>query len=277
MSSVPRFIAVGDVHGELGRLQEILAAEVLIDPYQHWSGRNSCLLQIGDVIDRGPDSLEADSFLRSIQEGAEQAGGKVIRLLGNHELLILQGAYYLCNFRNPEILARTLKIDVISGKIQAAFSWENRLYVHAGLRQRILEFVGKEMKIEAESWDPYYGVLASHLNQILREAVKREDYSHPIFWADRSRGGEDPVGGIFWSHYPDLELEEDNAARQVVGHTPARIRNAKIHWTPDKMKINIDAGMYRGYGGNLAWLVVESGHLYAKQLLKGKIVQETIE
>ncbi len=277
MNSLPRFIAVGDVHGELGRLREILTAEDLINPRGHWSGRDSYLLQIGDVIDRGPDSLATDAFLRCLQGEAEQAGGRVIRLLGNHELLILQGAYYYCNFPDPEILGRTLKADVISGKIQAAFSWENRLYVHAGLRQGILEHFRKEMGIEYGSWDPYYDELASRLNQVLRKAVEQGDHSHPIFWADRSRGGQDPVGGIFWSHYPDLEREKNNPVRQVVGHTPAFRQDAKIYWTADKTKINIDAGMYRGYGGNLAWLTVEGGHLYSKQLLRGKVVQETIE
>jgi len=272
-----RLIAIGDVHGERESFKSILRAEDLIDPNGHWSGHGSILLQIGDMIDRGPASLEAMDLIRDIQKEAEGAGGRVIRLLGNHEILVLQGLYYYCNFQDPKNLGRLIKEEVATGKIQTAFVWEGRLYVHAGIRLGILEYFGKEMGIEPTSWSEHYEPLAVRMNQVVKKAVEEGDYSHPVFWADASRGGTDPVGGVFWSDFKDLVREGMNPIRQVVGHTPAFKKDAKIYWTSDKTKINIDAGMYQGYGGNRSWLTVEEGHLYAKQLLKGKVSSQTIE
>jgi hypothetical protein len=277
MPGLPRLVAVGDVHGELEGFQEILLAENLINSEKNWSGTRDVLLQIGDMVDRGPFSLESVAYLRQLQKQAEIAGGQVIRLLGNHELLVLQEVYYYCNYPNPESLGQELRREILSGKIQAAFVWEKRLYIHAGIRMGILDRVSKDIPVKDKSWESHYEDLAVYLNRVVQESVRNNDYSGPLFWVDASRGGRDPVGGIFWSHYPDLELEDENPIRQAVGHTPA-FRHAKgIRWSPDRNKINLDAGLYSGYGGTRAWLLVEGGHLYAKRLTKGKVVCETIE
>lgn len=277
MSLTSRFVAIGDVHGELEGFQEILLAENLIDSEKNWSGTRDVLLQIGDMVDRGPFSLESVTYLRQLQKQAEIAGGEVVRLLGNHELLVLQGVYYYCNYPNPELLGRDLHREILSGKIQTAFVWEKRLYVHAGIRMGILERIAKDIPVKDQSWESHYEDLAVHLNRVVQESVRNNDFSHALFWADASRGGRDPVGGVFWSHYPDLELEDENPIRQVVGHTPVFRRAGGIRWTPDHSKINIDAGLYSGYGGTRAWLLAEGGHLYAKRLSKGKAISEMIE
>ena len=47
------------------------------------------LVQTGDVLDRGPDSKKAIDLLRKLEGEAQRAGGRVVALLGNHELMRL--------------------------------------------------------------------------------------------------------------------------------------------------------------------------------------------
>merc|ERR1719253_98135 len=58
-----------------------------------WTGGGSVLIQTGDVADRGPQELDVYKALFRLQDEAPASGGKVIILLGNHELLNLQGDY----------------------------------------------------------------------------------------------------------------------------------------------------------------------------------------
>ena len=77
---------MGDIHGELKGFKEILAQAALKDARGNWSGKEAVLVQTGDVIDRGPHSIEAVQLLRQLQTQASAAGGQVVRLCGNHEL-----------------------------------------------------------------------------------------------------------------------------------------------------------------------------------------------
>jgi Calcineurin-like phosphoesterase len=46
---------------------------------------------LGDVVDRGPDSLQSLDLLERLQKDADRAGGAVHPLLGNHEVMRLLG------------------------------------------------------------------------------------------------------------------------------------------------------------------------------------------
>ncbi|GIL62143.1 hypothetical protein Vafri_16412 [Volvox africanus] len=52
-----------------------------------WAGGNAMLVQLGDVVDRGPDSLALLRRLEGLKMQARAAGGDIVILLGNHELM----------------------------------------------------------------------------------------------------------------------------------------------------------------------------------------------
>jgi len=87
LDGVERIVAVGDVHGAYDRFTEILRAAGVIDQDRHWSGGRTHLVQLGDVVDRGPDSRKALDFLMSLEKEAAAAGGQVHALIGNHEVM----------------------------------------------------------------------------------------------------------------------------------------------------------------------------------------------
>ncbi|MBM4389969.1 MAG: metallophosphoesterase [Deltaproteobacteria bacterium] len=87
----PRIVAVGDVHGDPAALLHVLSLAGLVDASGAWSGGAATLVQTGDITDRGPDSKGVIATLRRLQAEAAAAEGQVVPLLGNHEVMNMQG------------------------------------------------------------------------------------------------------------------------------------------------------------------------------------------
>lgn len=86
-----RIVAVGDLHGDFLAWTDIARSAAVEDASGHWNGGTTILVQLGDITDRGPDSLKIIANLRQLQNEAPKAGGKVIVLLGNHEAMNATG------------------------------------------------------------------------------------------------------------------------------------------------------------------------------------------
>ncbi|MDB5432115.1 MAG: hypothetical protein JWP35_3231 [Caulobacter sp.] len=84
---IHRIVAVGDLHGDYAAWRDIARAAGVIDDKGHWTGGKAVLVQTGDVVDRGPDSLKIVLDLMRLQKEAPKAGGRVIALVGNHEAM----------------------------------------------------------------------------------------------------------------------------------------------------------------------------------------------
>ncbi len=91
VNAAPRIVAVGDLHGDYAAWQDIARAAGIIDAGGHWAGGDTILVQLGDVTDRGPDSLKIVRSLQQLQKEAPRKGGKAIVVLGNHEAMNLTG------------------------------------------------------------------------------------------------------------------------------------------------------------------------------------------
>jgi len=86
-----RVIAIGDVHGDFDDFCLLLRELGLADSRNHWTGGKAILVQTGDVIDRGNKGREAMDLLIRLEKEAEAAGGQVVPLLGNHEVMNILG------------------------------------------------------------------------------------------------------------------------------------------------------------------------------------------
>jgi calcineurin-like phosphoesterase family protein len=86
-----RIVAIGDVHGDYADFSTILQQVGLTDAQHHWTGGTTTFVQTGDVPDRGPQSRQAFDLLRQLEVEAGKQGGKVIPLLGNHEVMDMVG------------------------------------------------------------------------------------------------------------------------------------------------------------------------------------------
>jgi hypothetical protein len=88
-----RIIAVGDLHGDYQAWITIARAAGLIDAGGHWAGGKTTLVQLGDILDREPDSLKIVRNLQQLQKEAPGAHGRVVVVLGNHEAMNLLGDF----------------------------------------------------------------------------------------------------------------------------------------------------------------------------------------
>ena len=88
-----RVVAIGDIHGDCRALARVLRLAGLMQD-GHWSGGSDVLVQIGDVLDRGDEELKCMQLLALLKREASESGGRVITLLGNHEVLNAAGVDY---------------------------------------------------------------------------------------------------------------------------------------------------------------------------------------
>jgi hypothetical protein len=246
------------LHGSLEAFRTILERAGLVEG-DSWRGGRSFLVQLGDVIDRGPDSIATYDYLAELQGRARKGKGHVVRLLGNHEVALLEGIYQHTNFPEPEALANRIRQDVADNKVEAAFAHNGWLFTHAGLHSNLLQSLRTDMQ-QANGVKKRFSIkrLAAHLNLRLKKAVETGDYSDPIFAVGRARGGDSHAGGIFWADF-DKELKTPARAprfHQVFGHTPEGYKGARFRQTSDGRRINIDIGIVEDFGGNLGYLEI---------------------
>ena len=96
-SGEPRIVVIGDVQGDFDGLLDVLEKSNVITASQDggtricsWapqSPEGTVLLQIGDIVDRGPYAMESWKCLEQLQDHAPE-GSKVVRIIGNHEVTI---------------------------------------------------------------------------------------------------------------------------------------------------------------------------------------------
>jgi hypothetical protein len=89
----PLFV-MGDVHGQINRLTDILHRAGLINISREWIGGTARLWFIGDYFDRGPDGIGVIELIKQWQTQAARTGGQVGALLGNHDTSILAADRY---------------------------------------------------------------------------------------------------------------------------------------------------------------------------------------
>jgi len=102
LPAASRIVAIGDLHGDRRAFVRTLRNAQLIDEDERWRGGSATLVQLGDVFDRGPQEAGCWSLLRKLQDEAPAAGGRVVRLIGNHEVMNVCGI--AGNFIHPASL-----------------------------------------------------------------------------------------------------------------------------------------------------------------------------
>jgi hypothetical protein len=86
-----RVVAGADSHGAYPEFVAILQRVGLIEGNRQWIGGSSVLVQTGDVIDRSKESRNCLDLLMDLERQAVKQNGRVIPLLGNHEVMNIMG------------------------------------------------------------------------------------------------------------------------------------------------------------------------------------------
>jgi hypothetical protein len=147
LRTTERVVAVGDIHGAYDRFLAILGKAGLVDARGRWTGGRAILIQTGDVLDRGPDSKKVLDLLRRLEQDARRDGGRVIALIGNHEVMRMVGDWRY----------------VSAGEL-AAFRTGNSTDLRNAILDRSVEQAATRAKAEKRNFDE-----AAFRNQFLKD------------------------------------------------------------------------------------------------------------
>lgn len=218
------YYAIGDVHGEVGKLDRLLD---FIRDDAHHVGAQHKIVFLGDLIDRGPDSRAVIVRAKS----AEQAGEAIV-LKGNHEELMLHaytntesmGVYFWAENGGDETIASYKRANGDTDDWRDAIDREHIAYVrqlkvthHVEARGLVFVHAGIDPKVFPACTDE------------LRMWTRSDKFYNPERWPDRPE-----LEGIFVIH----------------GHTPTD--DFEPHLGP--RRVNVDTGAC--FGGPLTCAVL---------------------
>lgn len=260
--SVPapgRVVAIGDLHGDLSATLQALELAGAIDRSGAWVGGELTLVQTGDQLDRGDDERKILDLLERLQREARSAGGQLVVLNGNHEVMnvagdfryVTRGGFTAFEGIEPASdmalpammppLARARAAAFLPGGLYATRLAARKiiakvgddLFVHGGVREAHLDYGIERINRETSQWMNGQGQAPSVL-QSEQGPIWTRIYSEP---QPRPEACD------------ELErvLQRAQAKRMVVGHT---VQRDGITSACDGRIYRIDVGLASYYGGD---------------------------
>lgn len=254
-----RLVIIGDIHGDIKRFKDILIDAKVINKNIEWIAepKNTIVIQMGDQVDsinRDPvleewevlPDVEMIHFTNMLNKIARSKGGRVISLIGNHELMNTIGNYSYVSQKSMDEsqggIHKRHDLFKPNGALSAILSQRpivvkigNLLFCHAGLTIEHLDLLDK------------YDKDISYLNSIWRNFIK----NGVILLEDKEIFETIILGteGILWTR--DLDnpdnivklLDRIGCLYMFVGHTVVervKLINDRIWYT--------DTGISRAFG-----------------------------
>ena len=183
---IQRTIFIGDIHGAAAGLRELLVSSGIINRTRSGCRRlksppgtyETVVVQLGDLVDRGKFAHEAWDCLDELQQTSSP--GTVVRLAGNHELMWLEGRYFMSRDSPPGRAALTLRIReaILSGVVVGAAALANGqlLVTHAGMRRPMLTHLQQRMSRNNDEMEVPMGTAGGptgHNNKLVGEDVHK--------------------------------------------------------------------------------------------------------
>lgn len=264
-----RIIAIGDLHGDFEVLIAAFLKAKLIDKNDNWIGGDTHVVQLGDILDRGGrgSSVETNEneelyilkFLEEMDNKAKQDGGRVLCVIGNHELMNLMSDFRYTTdntrrmfdivgsphtretlFRPGGLLAN--KIACMAFGIIKVNDW---IFVHAGLLPEHLKNTksinDKFKKINNLVKDIFTGTRTQ--KQLSNEEHNLIFGSQGIFWTREFSKQDFQCNDIdkIANSFTPMKL---NKGGIIVGHTPQQ----GIDYKCNKRIWFVDNAMSKAFG-----------------------------
>lgn len=250
-----RIIIIGDIHGDLKRFKNILINAKIINNNLEWIAepQNTIVIQLGDQIDSINRSNEVINwevledtdmiyFTNTLNNIAISKGGKVISLIGNHELMNTQGNFTYVSkksFKDTRLLDYypNGNLSTILSKRPVVLKIGKLFFCHAGLKKfhlDLLKSYNKDISYVNILWKKY----------MLKELSNQED----IELFDKLLMDNN---GILWNRELDTKndniytLNEVQCIYMFIGHNTVE----KVSLLNDTTWF-VDTGISRAYGTN---------------------------
>jgi hypothetical protein len=253
-----RIVIIGDIHGDIRRFKDILIDAKIINKNIEWTAEpsNTIVVQMGDQVDsinRDPQldnwevlpDVEMIYFTNLLNKIAQSKGGRVISLIGNHELMNIIGNYsYVSstslnnsNYKRQELFKPGGTLSAILSQRPLVVKIGPLLFCHAGLTLEHLDILAK------------YNKDISYINTIWKNFIK----NNAILIEDKEIFENIILdsNGILWTR--DLNNKDDlvklrdrlGCVYMFVGHTVVervKLINDFVWYT--------DTGISRAFGNN---------------------------
>lgn len=273
--SSDNILIIGDIHGDIDRLYDILLRENIINNNFDWIAKplNTIVIQLGDQIDsknRGEyNNWEKTNdtdiiFITNILDNiAKVKGGRFISLIGNHELMNVLGMYsYVSNSnminRNYYFNKKNGCLINILAKRPIIVKIGKYLFCHAGLRiehYKLLNKYNKSISYINELWRKFIlNLYMSEEDKLLFDALISNTYS--ILWTR------------VLDNYNNMKylMNELKTKYMIIGHTTVdeiSLINEYIWY--------IDTGISRAFGRKkYQYMRIVNDKIYIKNIQSSK-------
>lgn len=274
-NKINRIIALGDIHGDMELAKQLLKMSHVIDDDNKWIGGETYVVQVGDQIDsyRPPKPKTKDkecandltvlNFFTELHKKAQKAGGAVISLIGNHELMNVLGDMRYVSHNNVTcfsehdnyehgLIERKKHFEVGNKYAKylgctrlSAIIINDILFVHAGILPDFVKKLNLKTRNDLE-------IFNNVIKLWLIGKVKSKDIKK-LITNDKS---------LFWNRLygniePNAPMEENESCssnfkpimkyfdigHMIIGHSPQSIiHNMHINSTCDNKIWRVDAG-----------------------------------
>ncbi|OZJ05125.1 hypothetical protein BZG36_01360 [Bifiguratus adelaidae] len=262
-----RIVAMGDLHGSYQNTVDILRYMGIVDSDDKWIGGKTVYVQTasaqyGDVVDRGPDTIKLYALLQQLKIDAKLAGGEVVALLGNHEIMNLAGDWRYVTTSDIETFgnrtARQAAFDIHTGyigtylaKLPISARVNTTVFVHGGIHPSFAEGGSEGLNAVAKGMLPGYVKDPRH-----GDTIGIFHTLGPVWYRDYALEDEDVICPVLDEALLMLEAE-----RMVIGHTVQA--NGRIGHRCDGRLITIDVGIGVAYGSHQAALEIIGSDVWA--------------
>lgn len=233
-----KMVVVSDIEGNYEQLRKLLILTGVINRQLKWVFGDNHLVILGDAFDRGEQVIECIWFIYALEEKANRKGGHVHYILGNHEIMNLNGdwRYVHPKYAIPKNNANNAVVAIYQGNHEL---WEwlctknivekvgHNLFVHGGIAPEILQ----------------YNLSVEEMNNLARPSYRHvhEPISDPLLFNLINS----PISPVWYRGYYDGTTDEktiDNILDQfgaktiITGHSMVE----KISCFFDRKVINVD-------------------------------------
>lgn len=293
-----RIIAIGDLHGDFELTLKALKLAKVIDNNNKWIGGGTYVVQVGDQLDScrpinkrcddptnenlssysgdTPEDIKIMEFLNDLNEQAIKDKGAVISLLGNHEIMNVEGKMHhvsyqdivkFKNYTKDSTNNKNLSFDTPMEARIHAFKPGNEyakllacsrlpaviigsfIFVHAGFINSFMD------RLNITKKDDLYKISVALKKWLLGLIDKNNVIDiinappHSMFW-HRVIGSIPPNmnnNDKRCQEHIDKVLEIFDASSMIIGHTPQFAHNNGINSTCDGKVWRIDFGGSFGF------------------------------
>lgn len=222
-----KLLAISDLEGNYAHAVKFLQTHGVIDDDGHWIWGKGHLVFVGDIVDRGSAVTETLWMIRRLEKEAQDAGGQVHYVLGNHEAMVMAGDLRYVHLKYHFAAQQYgVTYDDLHGANSEIGRWLRSKNAVVRVGDFLFVHGGYSPTLDVEKIDP------DRLNEMVRSRLG-------AIRINAKTVGEDPAGhrlGPFWyrGYFPRYSnewgglpsdeqmqsiLDRHQAKHVVVGHT----------------------------------------------------------